>query len=449
MKGQTLRIEVAYGPDAGLIVDSDNDEITLGTDPSSTVVLHDPLVAPLHLTFSHSNEGFILRDKSGRDDVNVDGQPAREARLASFTFIELGGTTLRLEKMGGGYVSAKNAKVLVPADRTPGLRFPDVSTLIAQLPESLSGSAKLLLNDDLLLVIGGEQPMEREKSKQVALVDLRTCQVHALPPLPEPRSYAMATKLVDGRVLVTGGGTTSTLILDPQTWSWSASGPLGVVRNGGVLLPLTDGRVFAAGGFYKAEARASGELWDPTRNAWTPMPPGKSHIMANAVLLSPQRALLLSRANHKETPVAYLVNLEKFSMTTLAPLPEGLGNIVLVALPGERAMLLPSDGGDSPRRTAYFLDPRVNSGYFIPPRRFFRIAGTAVARSDGSVVVMSGDSSSVGLYTAEMYDPSTNSWRALPPPRNGPGGAKLFARSDGSLVVCGFQDVRVFPATAF
>lgn len=39
MKGQTLRIEVAYGPDAGLIVDSDNDEITLGTDPSSTVVL--------------------------------------------------------------------------------------------------------------------------------------------------------------------------------------------------------------------------------------------------------------------------------------------------------------------------------------------------------------------------------------------------------------------------
>ncbi len=449
MQGQTLRVEVVYGPDAGLTVQSEADEFTVGTSRQSTLVLQDPQVAPEHLQFVYSKEGFILHDRSGRDDVNVDGEPAREARLASFTFVELGGTTLYVQKVGGGYVSAKNAKVLVPAPRSPGVRFPDFSRPVAELGESLDGAAKLMLGNDLLLVIGGQHPMERTKSNGVSLVDLRSGRVHVLPPLPEPRSYAMAARLADGRVIVTGGGSKSTLLLDTGSWTWSQSGPLGVERNGGAILALPDGRAFVAGGFLKATACASGEVWDPVRNAWMPMPPGPSYVMTDAIMLSPRHGLLLSRPNYKEPTTAYLVDLERLSFKALAPLPEGFGQILLVAMPGERALLLPTLGGDTPRRTAYVLEPLANDGYRITPRRLERMGGAAVARPDGSILVMSGESSSVGLYTAEIYDPVNNAWRALPPPRQGPGGAKLFARSDGSVVVCGFQEVRIFPAETF
>src|SRR5688572_14921738 len=99
MKGQELRIEVVYGPDAGLTVQNDADSLTVGTSPDATLVLHDPQAAPVHVEFVCQGGPFLLYDRSGKDDVNVDGTPVREAKLASFAFVELGGTTLRIEKV--------------------------------------------------------------------------------------------------------------------------------------------------------------------------------------------------------------------------------------------------------------------------------------------------------------------------------------------------------------
>jgi hypothetical protein len=446
MKGQQLRIEVVFGPDAGLTVQNDADNFTVGTSPDATVVLHDPKAAPVHVEFVCQGGPFFLYDRSEKDDVNVDGNPAREAKLATFAFVELGGTTLRIEKVGGSYVPDREARIIQPAARNPGIRFPDVSEPVAELSDALDGKAALMLGDDLLLVMGGQGMMRRTKSNQVTLVQVSTGQVHALPPLPEPRSFAMATQLADGRVLVTGGGTTSTLLLDPRSWTWTQSGPLGVERSGGALLPLPDGRAFIAGGVWKVGPRASGEVWDPARNAWTPMPPGRTHVYVDSIMLSPRRALLLSRLDHKDPIKAWFVDLEKLSFTALPPLPEGIGRVVMVPLPAERALLLPGDGGDPPRRSVVYVDPAAGTSYYITPRRFQRMGGTGVALPDGRVLVMGGESSQAGLYTAEMYDPQDNSWEALPPPRQGPGNAKLFARSDGSAVAVGFQEVRLFPS---
>jgi hypothetical protein len=59
-----------------------------------------------------------------------------------------------------------------------------------------------------------------------------------------------ATLLLDGRVLVAGGGSngTSAELYDPATGTWSPTGSMSVGRAGFTATRLADGRVLVAGG---------------------------------------------------------------------------------------------------------------------------------------------------------------------------------------------------------
>jgi N-acetylneuraminic acid mutarotase len=89
-------------------------------------------------------------------------------------------------------------------------------------------------------------------------------------------SGAIAVRLLDGRVLVSGGGnrcgsvSSTASIFDPVTGTWSATASMRVPRQLHSAILLADGRVLVAGGSTSAPFNlvASAEVFNPTLGTW-------------------------------------------------------------------------------------------------------------------------------------------------------------------------------------
>ncbi|HXL77455.1 MAG TPA: LamG-like jellyroll fold domain-containing protein [Candidatus Eisenbacteria bacterium] len=87
----------------------------------------------------------------------------------------------------------------------------------------------------------------------------------------------IAIRLVDGRVLVSGGGDrcgsvfSTAALFDPSTDTWSATGGMTTAREFHSAALLQDGRVLVAGGVRGSPLTtdASAEIYDPTAGTWT------------------------------------------------------------------------------------------------------------------------------------------------------------------------------------
>jgi hypothetical protein len=85
-----------------------------------------------------------------------------------------------------------------------------------------------------------------------------------------------ATELIDGRILVAGGGgsdpaaSTHAALFDPSSNSWTATGNLNIGRHGHSAVVLPDGRVLVAGGIKSNNSPTSStEIYDPATGNWT------------------------------------------------------------------------------------------------------------------------------------------------------------------------------------
>jgi hypothetical protein len=91
-----------------------------------------------------------------------------------------------------------------------------------------------------------------------------------------PRLGHTAIRLLDGRVLVVGGGAavagandyTSAELYDPGTGTWASTGSMNAPGHGSATL-LADGKVLVAGGSSSTGAPVSAELYDPESGTWS------------------------------------------------------------------------------------------------------------------------------------------------------------------------------------
>ena len=202
------------------------------------------------------------------------------------------------------------------------------------------------------------------------------------------RAGYTATLLLDGRVLVAGGGGSSGVdalasaeLYDPDTGSWTATGNMHEGRNRHTATLLLDGRVLVAGGGNSVgvDAVASAELYDPDTGSWTAT--GNMH----GGVVHPQLGVLDGRNGHTATLL--------------------LDGRVLVA------------GGSSfnvgsslhALASAELYDPDTGSWTATGNMDGVRYRHTATLLADGKVLVAGGGGS---VASAELYDPSSASWTA-------------------------------------
>jgi large repetitive protein len=255
-------------------------------------------------------------------------------------------------------------------------------------------------------------------------------------PLSTARIRHTATLLDDGCVLVVGGGGSendalplaSAEIYDPMTGTFTPTGSMTTPRGFHTATRLADGRVLISGGFsgpYMSPFLASAEVWDPVTGTFTPT--GSMAVprsWATATLLADGSVLIVGGGNTEATYAA----AERYDPTTGT-----FGSVGTPVVPGgwQTATLLDDgrvlvaggygqDDGDSPAplRSAELYDPMTGdftrTGAMATPHMMH----TATLLPDGRVLIVGGglvrgdDEVDRPVTSVEIYDPATGMFTA-------------------------------------
>jgi WD40 repeat protein len=215
-----------------------------------------------------------------------------------------------------------------------------------------------------------------------------------------------ATRLPDGRVLVAGGEDQSSTLLssaeiyDPTTGLFSSTGSMTVARWGHTATLLPNGQVLIAGGQNSAGTLSSTELFDPTD--------GTFYVAAS---------MTTRRAGQ-----------------TATSLPDG--RVLLVG--GD-----PTCVNGHPIASAEIYDPKTGKFKATGSPITARVAQTAIALANGSVLLLGGNASCTQeepLASAELFDPKTATFvrtGSMSVTRDTQSAARL---ADGRVLVAGGDD---------
>ena len=251
-----------------------------------------------------------------------------------------------------------------------------------------------------------------------------------------------ATVLLDGRVLVAGGGSNPDAeIYNPASGTWSPTGPMTVARADHAAVRLADGRVLVISGNYYAASSA--EIYDPASNSWHAT--GSLNIARNypqAVLLKDGRVLAAGGQNPSTGDAlnsAELYNASTGAWTLTGSLKTGryyhtatlLNDGTVLVATGFNASIA---GGEVAAAERY--NPQTgkwtSAGSMAAARRYAAV----VRLQDGRVLVAGGDNNGT-LSSAELYDPATNSWKTTGSMVVGLGLSPGVLLPDGRVLVAG------------
>ena len=237
-----------------------------------------------------------------------------------------------------------------------------------------------------------------------------------------PREEHTAVRLLDGRVLVVGGGDDdqndrTAELYDPNSGTWSATGSMVKPHARGFAATLLrDGKVLVGedvepGTDPAASGILGAEVYDPASGTWTVTGKMVSVVREGIpTLLRDGRVLVVHPGNAERPGSAELYDPNTGTWTATGKMnTRGLGAGAAVLLPDGK-VLVPG-GGIYPRMldTAEIYDPDAGSWTVIASMNGARDEITATLLLDGTVLV-AGPSSSFPGTSAELYDPASGTW---------------------------------------
>lgn len=361
----------------------------------------------------------------------------------------------------------------VDAGTSEALGDPTDFTDVGRLSVARNGLTATVLADGRALLVGGEDVRTRSPYAAVDVFDPATDQLAVVAALPSPRSNHAAVRLVDGRVLVVGGGRAaptgggsgldvlaSAVVYDPARDTWDATGDLLEGRSHFGAVRLEDGRVLVVGGtagtFERdgmctpdcgplGDALASAEIYDPSTGRFHATGSlGQARTLHTVERLPDGRVLAIAGMNEAREGFTSTEIFDPVTETwTAGP------TLVSEARVFHRSALLPSGrvlvaGGKLP--DTYFLASVDVLDIGGAPTRTAAPLEIALT-TPGLVALPSGRVLSAGGFRCPspctpvgetwIYDESTDVWQSTGALRIARAGHAIAVLGDGRVLVCG------------
>ncbi len=285
----------------------------------------------------------------------------------------------------------------------------------------------VLLNDGRVLIAGGyADPGTTQGTAELYNPATGTFDKTGL--MTVPRQENTATVMANGLVLLTGGenpssgasgGINSAELYDPTIGRFRATGNMVQPRRNSTATRLNDGRVLIAGGGNTTSNLGTAELYDPSTGVFTatgPMVAGRSG--ATATLLPNGRVLIAGGADATGVPVAsaelYDPSTDRFTATGSMATIRMYFTATLVS--GGRVLVVGGDASTGPGQnqgvilsSAEIYDPATGLFTQTGSMGTLRSNHAATLLLDGRVLVAGGENitSGSGLASAEVYDPAS------------------------------------------
>ncbi len=267
------------------------------------------------------------------------------------------------------------------------------------------------------------------------------------------RSGHSATLLINGKVLIAGGGsvTGSTELYNPANGTWSLTGSLSKGRSGHNAVLLTNGKVLVIGGADSNGAIPGPELYDPTVGTWSIV--GQMITPRSActtTLLSNGKILVAGGNTNNSTSHSTLSTAELYDPSTATWAETGAMNHYR----SEHAATLLSNGnclvsggtsGNSILPTAELYDLATGTWIEIGEMNIPRTQHTATLLSDGKVLIAGGrGASNTVLSGGEIYNPVTTTWTTTGVMNTQGGDLVATLLPTGKVFVCGGSKAELY-----
>lgn len=303
---------------------------------------------------------------------------------------------------GYGLYIYNNSEMYDPSARTfsPG----------ATMETARSSHTATRLLDGKVLFTGGIVGTQGEGPTGLAeLYDPSSETFSATGNMVDPRFGHTATLLDSGRILVAGGADGMSVIpraevYDPTTGLFSSSGKMTVPRLGHTAVLLPSGSVLVAGGVDDhLTTLSSAEIYDPTADTFTSIDsmlnPRIGHTMTT--LANGQVLITGGAGNLAEI---FDPDLNSFTSTGTMTVSRQMHTATLL---NNGAVLIAGGLYDSNLRTSTAELYDMDSGSFSPTGTMSaaRAGHTATLLADGNVLITGG-----GSYSAEIYNPNTGTF---------------------------------------
>lgn len=304
-------------------------------------------------------------------------------------------------------------------------------------------TATLLPSGKVLVTGGYTGPLGSTVLASAELYDPATNIWSAAAPMLVPHSAHTATLLLNGKVLIvagrsSSGDSTSAELYDPASNSWSPAGNMMVARTSHTALLLRSGKVLVWGGYGPAGVNPPAELYDPGSNTWSVIRATGDHFINVAIALDDRRVLTLGDIQSSNFQFAAIFDPSSNAWTPAGLPPVSMASGVLLA---SGRVLFFGNYAATNKRAAEEYDPTSNTWLPVSPMAI-ALWGRPVVLSDDRVLVAGSALNAEpgcgsGCANAEVFDPTQGTWALTRSMTTDRGEQTMTLLADGKVLVAG------------